>query len=442
MIVAMSIVSDKGDEKMKVLVGKKVRLMAGVVAVTVLCSQAGFSVYGSSVEDLKQNIQELEQTQDQLNQQKKDAESQQNSMEDQLESTQNEVTALEQQKKALEETVKQLDIQLGAAVEELETVTQQQQQKQDEIDQATIQLEKAKEAENLQYANMKLRIQYMYETMNESYLAVLFSASSATDLLNRAEYISNIYNYDRMMLQKYEQAKNEVESQKQVLTTEYAQLEQLRGQAQEKQTSVEALLTQKNEEVAKQNQLIAQTKSLAEQYQEQIAYQDQVIAQLEAKVLEAVKQQEQALSDLNDMVKQTENAGSVSGVFVWPCPSSTRITSEYGYRIHPIYGDQRFHNGIDIGASMGAQILATCAGTVIGAGYNSSMGNYVMLDHGSGLVSIYMHASVLKVSSGDHVETGEVIALVGSTGNSTGPHLHFTMRLNGSYVSPWDYVSI
>lgn len=426
---------------MKIPVRKRARVLAGIVAVTVVCSGVGVRVYGSSVEDLKQDIQELEQTQDQLNQQKKDAESQQSSMENQLENTENEVTALEQQKKTLEEAVKQLDTQLGVAVEELEAVTQQQQQKQAEIDQATANLEKAQEAENLQYANMKLRIQYMYETMNESYLAVLLSASNATELLNRAEYISNIYNYDRMMLQKYEQAKNEVASQKQVLTTEYAQLEQLRGQAQEKQTSVETLLAQKNEEVAKQNQLIAQTKSLAQQYQEQIAYQDQVIAQLEAKVLEAMKQQEQAISDLNDMVKQTENAGSVSGVFVWPCPSSTRVTSEYGYRTHPIFGDQRFHNGIDIGASMGSQIIATCAGTVVGAGYNSSMGNYVMLDHGSGLVSIYMHASVLKVSSGEHVETGEVIALVGSTGNSTGPHLHFTMRLNGSYVSPWDYVS-
>lgn len=420
---------------------RKSRKILSLGIVALLCGSMMISAYGSSADDLRQDIKDLEQKQEELEQQVENAENEQNTMEDQLQNTQNQVDSLEQQKKALEATVKQLDAQLGTAVEELAAVTEQQEQKQLEIDAAEVELQKAQEAESLQYANMKLRIQYMYETMNESYLSVLLSASNATDLLNRAEYITSIYQYDRMMLQKYGQAKADVANQKNVLTTEYTQLEELRTKAQEKQTSVETLLTQKNEEVAKQNQVIAQTKSLVEQYEEQIAYQDQVIAQLEAAVLEAVEQQEQAISDLNDLLEEAENAGSVSGVFVWPCPSSTRITSDYGYRTHPIFGDRRFHNGIDIGAGMGEKILATYAGTVIAASYNSSMGNYVMIDHGGGLVSIYMHASALKVSAGQRVETGDLIALVGSTGNSTGPHLHFSMRLNGSYVSPWDYVS-
>lgn len=420
---------------------RKYRGMLSFGVVVVLCGTMLVSAYGSSVDDLRQDIEKLEQTQENLEQQMEDANEEQSSMESQLQDTQNQVDNLEQQKKALEATVQQLDAQLGTAVEELTAVTEQQRQKQLEINGTEVELQEAQEAESMQYANMKLRIQYMYETMNEGYLSVLLSASSATDLLNRAEYISSIYNYDRMMLQKYEQAKIDVANKKNVLTIEYAQLEELRTKAQEKQTSVETLLTQKNEEVAKQNQIIAQTKSLVQQYEEQIAYQDQVIAQLEAAVLEAVQEQERAISDLNELLEEAENAGSVSGVFVWPCPSSTRVTSDYGYRIHPIFGDRRFHNGIDIGAGMGEKILATYAGTVIGASYNSSMGNYVMIDHGGGLVSIYMHASALKVSAGQHVETGDVIALVGSTGNSTGPHLHFSMRRNGSYVSPWDYVS-
>ena len=104
-------------------------------------------------------------------------------------------------------------------------------------------------------------------------------------------------------------------------------------------------------------------------------------------------------------------------------------------------GTEKFHNGIDIGAPSGSSILAAYDGEVVSAAYDSVMGNYVMINHGSGLYTIYMHASALYVSSGQKVSRGEQIAAVGSTGRSTGPHLHFTVRLNGSYVSPWNYVS-
>ena len=100
----------------------------------------------------------------------------------------------------------------------------------------------------------------------------------------------------------------------------------------------------------------------------------------------------------------------------------------------------KFHNGVDFAASTGTPILAAYDGKVVGASYNSSMGNYVMIDHGDGLYTIYMHASKLYVSSGQMVSKGEKIAAVGSTGRSTGPHLHFGVRLNGAYVSPWNYL--
>jgi murein DD-endopeptidase MepM/ murein hydrolase activator NlpD len=128
------------------------------------------------------------------------------------------------------------------------------------------------------------------------------------------------------------------------------------------------------------------------------------------------------------------------GTFSWPCPSSTTISSEYGNRMHPVLGVYKFHNGIDIAASTGSAIVAAYKGTVVGAGYNSSMGNYVMIDHGDGLYTIYMHASALYVSTGQNVAKGDTIAAVGSTGRSTGPHLHFGVRLNGSYVNPHSYV--
>ena len=142
-----------------------------------------------------------------------------------------------------------------------------------------------------------------------------------------------------------------------------------------------------------------------------------------------------------DKAKLAQARSYDGGAFCWPAPSYTRVSSEYGYRIHPIYGTQKFHNGVDLAAPGGSPILAAYDGVVVAATYNASMGNYVMIDHGDGLYTIYMHASSLLVSAGQSVSRGQKIALVGSTGNSTGNHLHFSVRLNGSYVSPWNYIS-
>ena len=129
------------------------------------------------------------------------------------------------------------------------------------------------------------------------------------------------------------------------------------------------------------------------------------------------------------------------GVFAFPLESYTRVSSDYGYRIHPILNVQQFHNGVDFAAPKGTKIYAAYDGEVVAATYSSTMGNYVMIDHGSGLFTIYMHASKLYVSKGDIVIKGDHIAAVGTTGRSTGNHLHFTVRKNGAYESPWNYLS-
>lgn len=127
-------------------------------------------------------------------------------------------------------------------------------------------------------------------------------------------------------------------------------------------------------------------------------------------------------------------------MFTWPAPSYTRISDEYGNRQHPILGIQQFHNGLDMAAPGGSAILAAYDGKVVAATYSNSMGNYIMIDHGDSLYTIYMHASALYVSKGAEVSKGDKIAAVGSTGRSTGNHLHFSVRLNGNYVNPWNYL--
>ena len=164
-------------------------------------------------------------------------------------------------------------------------------------------------------------------------------------------------------------------------------------------------------------------------YEADIAAQNETIAALEAAVAEERKK-----------LAAEQGRKYDGGVFSWPAPSYTRISDDYGYRIHPILKVQQFHNGIDMAAPGGSPILAAYDGKVVAAAYSSSMGNYIMIDHGDSLYTIYMHASALYVSKGQEVSKGEKIAAVGTTGRSTGNHLHFSVRLNGNYVSPWSYL--
>ena len=143
--------------------------------------------------------------------------------------------------------------------------------------------------------------------------------------------------------------------------------------------------------------------------------------------------------------KILEASGTVltydGGTFKFPLATYTRISDDYGNRIHPTLGIEQFHNGVDFAAPKGTAIYAAYDGQVVAATYSNTMGNYVMIDHGGGLYTIYMHASALYVSKDDIVVRGETIAAVGSTGRSTGNHLHFSVRKDGAYTSPWNYLS-
>ena len=160
-------------------------------------------------------------------------------------------------------------------------------------------------------------------------------------------------------------------------------------------------------------------------------------AVLEAQEDELKEEADRLVSEIKKLQGDQAYAG---GTFCWPSESSTRVTSEFGMRIHPILKVNKMHTGIDIGAAAGTNVLAANSGTVIKAGWNNSYGNVIMIDHGGGIVTLYAHNSKLLVSTGDVVSRGQVIALVGSTGNSTGPHIHFEVRVNGEYQNPRNWL--
>ena len=305
--------------------------------------------------------------------------------------------------------------------------------KEAEIEKTEAELEAAQEQQQEQYEAMKQRIRFMYERGSNVYLELLFENGGFGGMLNKAVYVEQIAQYDREKLDEYAQQVELVSLTKESLEQEKETLNTAKANVEQEEVNMQSLLAEKKTQVASvEGDLENQNATIAE-YEAQVAQQNAEIQALEA----AVAAEKEQLAAQN---KPQQTRTYDGGMFAWPAPSYTYISSEFGYRTHPIYGDSRFHNGLDMAAPGGSPILAAYDGAVVAAAYSSSMGNYVMLDHGDGLYTIYMHASALYVSKGQSVSKGEQIAAVGSTGNSTGNHLHFSVRLNGSYVSPWNYL--
>ena len=180
-------------------------------------------------------------------------------------------------------------------------------------------------------------------------------------------------------------------------------------------------------------------------YEENEAAEAELQAQIDAAVAELERQQAAQTvtgnNDNNTTTSSTNEDPTPSGSFIWPCPSCHTVSSQFGYRVHPIFGTTKYHSGIDIAASAGASVLAADGGTVVTSTYSSSYGNYIVISHGNGYTTTYAHLSSRLVSTGSTVSQGTTIGLVGSTGWSTGPHLHFEISYNGSRVDPLNYVS-
>ncbi|MDD4524637.1 MAG: peptidoglycan DD-metalloendopeptidase family protein [Lachnospiraceae bacterium] len=373
-----------------------------------------------------------EQTNDSIKEKESQIESAKSERE-QMQSTLSDMKALKEQlesnKSNLETYVTQLDSSLTDIQGKIDDLKQNIEDKETQIDKTEKELDEATAVQQEQYDTMKKRIQFIYERGDSYALEVLVDAGSFGEMLNRAVYISELSDYDNRKLTEFKEQTELVKVTKQALEEERTTLEQAKKDQETEEANMQELITAKTAEIGGVEDDIEGANLNIEEYEAQVAQQNSEIQALEA----AVAAEKQRLASAN----QTHYNG---GIFTWPCPNYSYISSEFGYRVHPIYGDTRFHSGLDMAAASGSPILAAYDGTVVAAAYSSSMGNYVMIDHGDGLYTIYMHASALYVSSGQSVTAGEQIAAVGSTGNSTGPHLHFSVRLNGAYVSPWNYL--
>ncbi|HIR36526.1 MAG TPA: peptidoglycan DD-metalloendopeptidase family protein [Candidatus Faecimorpha stercoravium] len=330
-------------------------------------------------------------------------------------------------------------------------------------------LDQAKADEAQHFEELKARLQMMYEYGDVNYLEVLLGSKDISDFFSRIEYVGQMAEYDqgiqdnleadRQKIQELEgqiqQTELELNLAKQNLENEKKVLEDTRSEKQARQAELESSQEMYQEYLTYLDNLEAELQSQIEAKQDEIAAeearQEEIRRQEEE---EAKKEQEQGSSGGSSSSDSSESGssggssssggpssgGGSTGTFIWPVPSSHYISSPYGYRIHPIYGGSRLHAGVDIGASHGQSILAADGGTVTYAGYNSSYGYFVMISHPStGYVTLYAHCSQLLVYTGQQVSQGDVIALIGSTGDSTGPHCHFEVRINGSTTDPMNF---
>ena len=406
---------------------KKIAVLAAAAALTL---GTVFSSYATSkaIEDAKKKV---------------------SSMEEEKKKVESTLKELEGKKSDTAAYVKELDRNLSALAGELTKLEGDISQKEEQIEEAKVELETAKITENRQYEDMKLRIQYMYENGQTGLLESMMQSESIAELLNRAEYASQITSYDRKMLEEYRKTRQEVALKKEALKTEHQELLTLQDSTKAKQSSVKTLMASKEAELASYETKIASAQGEIDQYNADIKAQEEHMARVEAEIRrkeeEARKAEEARRAE--EAKKNQSSAGGDSTVkkgntnFIWPCPASGRISSAFGDRSSPTEGASTNHKGIDIPAPSGSSIVAAADGKVVISTYSYSAGNYIMIDHGGGLTTVYMHCSQLLVKEGETVKQGQTIAKVGSTGYSTGPHLHFGVRSGGSYVNPSGYVS-
>lgn len=318
-------------------------------------------------------------------------------------------------------------------------------QKQDELEET----EAEEKRLNAQY---KTRLRSMEETGKISYWSILFGASSFSDLLDKVNMINEIAESDQLMLEKMADVAAQLADERAELETQMAELEQAKLDLAAQQATLEAQREESNKLIL---QMAAEYDALSEEYQEYERLEDEMSEQIkktETDYFNALSREEAARqAELNRQnnnkvsASASASAGTVTsstGGFLYPLPYAVSITDAYGYRIHPLSGTYKWHNGVDFAAGSGTAIYATKSGTVTSACYNEAYGNMVTINHADGYSSLYGHMTNYTVYAGDYVTQGQIIGYVGSTGWSTGPHLHFTIYYNGADVNPMNYVSM
>lgn len=383
---------------------KKIRLIALIIVVLMAISLLFSSLYpvfassASLQEQIEELTQQIKEGRDKINSQKKLRE---------LYST--ELSRLDGEMEEISSSI----IDYTAQKEETEILLAAAQTEYEEA--------LAKRAEYQKLLNERLAVMYMYGS--SGYLEILFGSHSLAELVGRVSAISAIITYDNDIAEKLAELEAQIEAKRDEIAEKKAQLEQILANLEAENERLEALHSEKQ--------------AMYDEARDNQVYWESVVEDLEADSAELYRQ---IASELNG---ESDYGNSYMG-FLWPTPGYDYITDYYGGRTHPLTGTYKMHYGVDIGAPMGAKIVAPANGKVAYAQYHNSFGKCIILDlgtddDGDSWQMLFAHSSKLLVSVGDFVTKGQTIAYIGSTGDSTGPHLHFEVRINGSRVNPLNY---
>lgn len=352
-----------------------------------------------------------------LNKEKKDLNSQANSAKQALNQTKNE-------QKAVFVEINQLDTNIEKTENELENITAQLDETKKNLTQTEGALLEATEKKENQYEATKKRMKYLYENGPIGYLDVLLNSKDFSDFLNRMEYVNDIVQYDNKVFENMKATEENIKIKKAEIETKKRSIDLLLKEQTEKKHGLEQTKSQKA-------QVLAKLETDAAAYEKKLKEIEEDSKEIERLIKKA---QEEA-------ARKAASTKYTGGVMMWPLNGYYSISSGYGARTSPIRGTAEVHRGIDIPAPRNTPVMAASAGTVIFAGWNNSYGNMVIIDHGGGISTVYAHNTSLVVSAGQSVKRGQVVSKVGSTGDSTGNHLHFEVRKNGAHTSPMPYLS-
>ena len=380
---------------------------------TVVFSSGAYAASSSSIRD---QINALEDEQDEIRARMDEYEDEIAGIDEEKTNVVERKAVLDQKNLLAQEEIQVIEEQIGI-IDGLVTNMQQD-------------LAEARYEEEYQRERWLTRVRAMEEGATLSYVEVLFNATSFSDLLTRIDLVNEVMDYDRNLEASYVAARENVE----VLE---AEAEEMFALNEESRTELETKKAQLEADIEAANQLIAEMEKDIDSYKELLALEEAEeeavkaeIAELEEEYAAAKAREEAAWLAQQQQQQQQQGGGNAnvpsntSSTYLWPSYTSL-ITSYYGYRIHPVYGYYKFHAGVDIGAGGGTSIWAASSGTVITSTFGSGYGNYVVIRHDDGNYSLYAHMSSRAVSAGQYVGRGQVIGYVGSTGVSTGNHIHY-----------------
>lgn len=375
---------------------RRIKIISLITAFSILFVSS--SVYALSIQELLNRQKQIDKERNAIESKIDKIEKQKDSIEAQIDKINQKISRVQDSLNSINKKLEDNNVKTNSLNKEINNITKKQEQQQKALE---------------------TRLRVFYENGNTTYLEILLNSTSLADLACRIDLVKQIVTCDKNII-------DELESSKKLLDEKKAELEITKKEIMDSKQQYEIVKKEQLDAKSEKNKLMSK---LTEEQRK---------VEREYEILE--EESNRIASQIQKAQNGTKNSPYVGGQFNWPVPNYYTITSDFGYRFHPVLKVNKMHSGIDIGASMGANVVAANDGTVISSCYMSGYGNTVIIDHGGGLSTLYAHNSSLLVSSGQKVKKGQSIAKAGSTGISTGPHVHFEVRQNGAVVNPMAYL--